>query len=187
MSRVAFSLISLLLLTAVVGGQEDQSKPDAYTGVAVGTGGAVGGSSISFDFRVKHYASDEEVASLAHLLKDQGQDALRAALEKLDAGRINPVGTVGNAIAVARRRKVGTGSVITLVTARNMSFSELNRGGRTTDYPFGFLRVQLNEKGEGTGQIIIAAKIRFDQKKGHYELESYGNQYVKAVNVRPSK
>ena len=187
MSRVAFSLISLLLLTAVVRSQEDQSKPDAYTGVAIGTGGAAGGSSISFDFRIKHYASDEEVASLAHLLKDQGQDALRAALEKLDAGRINPVGTVGNTIAVARRRRVGTGSVITLVTARNMSFSERYRGGRSTDYPFGYLRVQLNEKSEGGGQIIIAAKIRFNQKKGHYELESYGNQYVKAVNVRPSK
>lgn len=187
MSRVSFSLISLLLLTAVVRSQENESKPDAYTGVAVGTGGAVGGSSISFDFRVTHYASDEEIASLAHLLKDQGQDALRAALEKLDAGRINPVGTVGNAIAIARRRRVGADSVITLVTARNMSFRELNRGGRTTDYPFGFVRVHLNEKGEGAGQIIVAAKIRFDQKKGHYELESYGNQYVKAVNVRPSK
>ena len=187
MSRVAFSVIALLLLTAVVRSQEDQSKPDAYSGVAVGTGGAVGGSSISFDFRIKHYASDEEIASLAHLLKDKGQDALRAALEKLDAGRINPMGSVGNAIAVARRRKVGTGSVITLVTARNMSFSERYRGGRTTHYPFGYLRVQLNEKGEGDGQIIIAAKIRFNQQKGHYELESYGNQYVKVVNVRPLK
>lgn len=29
----------------------------------------------------------------------------------------------------------------------------------------------LNEKGEGTGQIIVAAKIKFDKKKGHYEIE----------------
>jgi len=31
---------------------------------------------------------------------------------------------------------------------------------------------------------MAAAKIRFDQKKGHYEIYSYGNQYV---NVRPSR
>jgi len=66
-----------------------------------------------------------------------------------------------------------------------MPFAELYRGGRTTDYPFGFLQVKLNEKSEGNGQIMVAAKIRFDKKKGHYEIESYGNQYIKAVNVRP--
>jgi len=66
-----------------------------------------------------------------------------------------------------------------------MPFAELYRDRRTTEYPFGFLQVKLNEKGEGNGQIMVAAKIRFDKKKGHYEIESYGNQYIKAVSVRP--
>jgi hypothetical protein len=34
---------------------------------------------------------------------------------------------------------------------------------------------------------MAAAKIRFDKKKGQYQIESYGNQYIKAVNIRPSK
>jgi len=68
-----------------------------------------------------------------------------------------------------------------------MPFLELYRGGRTTDYPFGYLQVTLNEKGEGSGQIMVATKIRFDKKKQHYEIESYGNQYIKAANVRQSK
>jgi hypothetical protein len=58
-------------------------------------------------------------------------------------------------------------------------FVELRNSGRSTDYPFGFLHVKLNAKSEGTGQIMGAAKIRFDKKKGQYEIESYGNQYVK--------
>ncbi len=77
--------------------------------------------------------------------------------------------------------------MIVILTARTMPFVELYRSGRSTDYPFGFLMVTLNEKGEGTGQIMAAAKIRFNKKKGHYEIESYGNQYIKAVNVRPLK
>lgn len=48
----------------------------------------------------------------------------------------------------------------------------------------GLLRVS---EGRGNGQIMAAAKIRFDKKKGHYEIESYGNQYIKATNVRPWK
>jgi hypothetical protein len=47
--------------------------------------------------------------------------------------------------------------------------------------------VKIDDKGVGTGQIMAAAKIRFDKKKGTYEIESYGNQYIKATNVRPSK
>jgi len=63
----------------------------------------------------------------------------------------------------------------------------LYNSGRSTDYPFGYLQVKLNEKGEGTGQIMAAAKIKFNKKEGRYEIESYGNQYIKATNVRISK
>jgi hypothetical protein len=175
----------LFLISTYMGAQE--SQPEAYSAVAVGTGGTVGGKTLPFSFRVTRYTTDEEVDQLADLLKSKGPDALRRAMEKLDAGRISPTGSVGNQIAVARKRQDGPDTIITIVTARIMPFVELYRGGRTTDYPFGYLQVKLNDKGEGTGQIMVTAKIRFDQKKGHYEIESYGNQYIKAVNVRPSK
>jgi hypothetical protein len=168
-------------------GQDEKMKPEAWSAVAIGTGGSVGGKTIQFDFRITRYTTPDEVDKYAELLKEKGQDALRRALEKLDVGRINATGRTGNQIAVARKRQEGSNTVITMVTARNMPFIELYRGGRTTDYPFGFLQVTLNEKGEGTGQIMAAAQIRFNQKKGHYEIESYGNQYIKAVNIRPWK
>jgi hypothetical protein len=34
---------------------------------------------------------------------------------------------------------------------------------------------------------MAAAKIKFNKKEGRYEIESFGNQYIKAVNVRPSR
>lgn len=46
--------------------------------------------------------------------------------------------------------------------------------------------MKLDDKGQGNGQIMAAARIRFDRKKGNYEIESYDNQYIKATNVRPS-
>jgi hypothetical protein len=165
-------------------GQDEKKQSEAYSAVAMGTGGSVGGKTIQFDFRINTYTTDEELTNFAALLKEKGQDALRNALEKEDKGQLSPTGHVGNQIAVARKRKEGADTIITIVTARTMPFMELYNSGRSTDYPFGFLQVKLNEKNEGTGQIMAAAKIRFDKKKGRYEIESYGNQYIKAVNVR---
>lgn len=187
MSKLTLVMLAVVFFLAFAVGQEGQDKQEAYSAVAIGTGGSVGGKSISFDFRINRYATDEEVDKLAELLKEKGPDVLLRTLEKEDVGRINATGSTGNQIAIARKRAVGADTVITVVTARTMPFIELYRGGRTKDYPFGFLQVKLNAKGEGTGQIMAAAKIRFDKKKGHYEIESYGNQYIKAVNVRPMK
>jgi hypothetical protein len=181
----AMLILGVAIIISPLFCQEGKMKQEAYTGTAIGTGGAASAKSIGFDFRIDRYTSDEDVDQLATLLKEKGPDALRAAMEKLDVGRINPTGSVGNTIAVARKRQDGSDTIITIVTARVMPFVELYRGGRTTDYPFGFLQVTLNAKGQGSGQIMVAAKIRFDKKKGHFEIESYGNQYIKAVNVRP--
>ena len=191
MNRIKRSTLLLALgvasLLPTCYAQDEKMKPEAYSAVAMGTGGSVGGKSMQFDFRITQYTSDDEVNNYAEILKEKGPDALRRVLEKQDVGRINPTGRTGNQIAVARRRQEGSDTVITMVTARNMPFIELYRGGRTTDYPFGFLQVKLPANGPGTGQIMAAAKIKFNGKKSHYEIESYGNQYNKAVNVRPWK
>jgi hypothetical protein len=185
-SARAFAIFMFLVSAPRVLAQ-DKTPSEAYSGVAMGTGGSLGAKTIQFDFRITQYTTDEDVQKFAALVKDKGTDALRRALEKEDKGRINAVGSTGNQIAVARKRQQGPDTIITIVTARTMPFIELYRGGRTTDYPFGYLQVKLDAKGQGTGQIMAAAKIRFDKKKETYEIESYGNQYVRATNVRPSK
>jgi len=179
-------LAVVVSLSPVVSAQEKMA-PEAYTGVAIGTGGAFAGRSVSFDFRITSYTTDEELASFAQLVKDKGQDALTDTLWKQDKGRINLVGTTGNDIAVARKRQVGDKTIITIVTVRKMSFGELYNSGLSTDYPFGYLQVTLDATGKGTGQIMAAAKISFNKKSGQYEIESFGNQYIKATNVRPNK
>jgi hypothetical protein len=184
--KIAMMILGVAFIISPLLCEEGQTKQEVYSGTAIGTGGPAGGKSVGFNLRVNRYTSDEEVDQLATLLKEKDPDALRKAMEKLDVGRISPTGSVGNTIAVARKRQAGSDTIITVVTARIMPFVELYRGGRTTDYPFGFLQLKLNDKGEGSGQIMVAAKIRFNKKKGHYEIESYGNQYIKAVNVRPS-
>ncbi len=168
-------------------GGEQMAKPEVYTGVAVGTGGPMAAKSLPFDLRINQYTSDEEVTKYVTILRESGEDALRRALEKEDRGQISPVGRVGNAVAVARKRQEGANTVITVVTARTLPFIELYAGGRSTDYQFGILQITLNAKGEGTGNIMAAARISFNKKKDVYEVESFGNQYIKATNIRVQK
>jgi len=187
MSKIAVLMVGLISFASMALGQEEKAKPDSYTFVAISTGGSTGGASASFDFHIDRYTTDEEVQQLRDILKAQGQDGLRRAMEKLNVGRISRVGTTGTQISVARKRQDGNNTIITIVTPRNMSFAELYNSGRSTSYPFGYLQVTLNEKGEGTGKIMAATKITFNKKKDQVELESFGNQYVKAANVRPNK
>jgi hypothetical protein len=182
----AFSILMFLVVASGVLAQ-DKTMPEAYSAVALGTGGGVGGQTLQFDFRIKEYTTDEEIQKYAQLVKEKGTTALLRALEKEDKGRINRVGTTGNTVAVARKRQDGPDTIITIVTARTMPFLELYNGGRSTNYPFGFLQVKIGADGVGAGLIMAAAKIRFDKEKGKYEIESYGNQYIKATNVRPWK
>ena len=179
-----FVLLGCLPLAAAT---QDKALPEVYSAVAMGTGGAVGAKSVNFDVRITSYTTDDEVQKFAELVKAKGQDALVSALQKEDKGRVLPVGSTGNQIAVARTRTADGITTITVVTTRLMSFRELYNNGRSTDYPFGFIQFKLNSKGEGTGQIMAAAKIKFDKKQGEYVIESFGNQYIKAANVRLSK
>jgi hypothetical protein len=144
LSRMGLFISLLVVSLSLCASAQDKTVPEAYSGVAMGTGGSVGGKTISFDFRVTQYATDEELQNFAQLVKDKGTDALRSALEKEDKGRINAVGSTGNQIAVARKRQEGPDTIITIVTARNMPFVELYRGGRTRDYPFGFLQTRAD-------------------------------------------
>src|SRR5947209_136540 len=184
MSKLVALALTLAFIAPLAMPKAGDKLPQAYSGVAVGVGGGIGGKSTHFDFRIERYTTDEEVDRLATVLKEKGRGALQREMEKLNVGRIYPTRSTGNVIAVARKKQVGDKTVINIFTARQMNFRELVNGGRSVDYPFGYLHVDLDK---GTGQFIVAAKIRFDQKKGQIEIESIGNQYLRAVNVRPRR
>jgi hypothetical protein len=186
---MAWVFFVMLVLPGCFGQEQKQEKkkPETYSAVAMATGGVTGGGMLPFNFLVDEYTSDADVLKFAELLKEKGTDALRRALEKERTGRIYPDAGTGNDIAIARKRRTGPNTSINIVTARIMPFLERYNTGRSVDYPFGILQVTMNEAGEGTGNIIVAAKIKFNKKQGQIEIESFGNQYIKVVNVRRHK
>jgi len=181
-----FATLLVFALASLLVAAHGQGKPEAYSGVAKATGGA--GGMVHFDLTINAYNTDEEIGGYATLFKEKGQGALRLALEKEIKGRLTPAGSLGIDVAVASKEQQGANTVITIVTARVMPFSGAYQGAnRSTDYPFGFMQITLNEKGEGTGTIISAAKLKFDKRKAHMEIESLGGQPIGIPTVRAVK
>jgi hypothetical protein len=104
-------------------------------------------------------------------------------LEKNDVGRV--VAPTGDNVylAVARRHESETGTIVRLFTARPMHFLERYQGTRSTGYPISLIELMLDRDGNGRGAVIVAANAKITDNN-QFELESFGNQYIKISNVR---
>ena len=183
----AAALAAVLLVLPAFG--EEKPKSEYFSAVWAVVGSSLGGSTMPIDIRVDRYNTDEDMKKLADLLVEGGQDKLLRALEKEDVGQVSPVGRIGTPLAVARKFVQGNKTIIRLAAARDMAFVELRRSGRSVDYPYTILQLELDEKGNGTGTAITAARIRFNKKENVYEIESlhHGSNYHKLMNVRTMK
>ena len=184
----AAALAAGLLLFPVTFGQE-KTQPEHYSAVWAVVGGVGGGTTVPIDVRINRYNTEADIQKLADQLKEFGTDALRRTLEKEDVGQLSGTGRVGVPIAIARKLTDGKKTIIRVVTARNLSFVEIRYSGRSVDYPYTILQLELDENGKGTGTAIGAAKIRFNKKANTYEIESLeqGTSVNRLLNVQLMK
>jgi hypothetical protein len=177
---LAAFLVTFLFTVEENSGQGNQK--DSYAAVVIGTGGGIGGRTLNLNINIDTYTSDQQLQEYLVLLQEEGQDALRKVLEKTTVGRIAPVATTGTDISIARLYSTDDGKIIRLVTARSVSFFEAYRSGRSMDYPFTIMELRLDKEGKGEGSIMGGARLQF--KEGQLDIESFGNQYAKLINIR---
>ena len=179
-----------LLLTAILSlgvcSMAAIAQNDAWTAVAQ-TAQTTGPQQVQFNFTVTKWSTQNEIQQLGAILKEKGQDALVAELEKLDAGRINKVGDTGNQIAVAEKWQDGDKTVITMIAARRMSLFETNSRPVSKKYPLAFLQVTVDSKGEGSGKLVAQASVKYDKKADTFRLEPYGQGATPVSGVKPLK
>jgi hypothetical protein len=187
MSRKIAILFAFACLCFAGSPRHAKAQDEAYTASAQ-ISKDIGGGLVQFNFTITKWATQDEIKSLGAILKEKGEKALLDEMKKLDAGRIRRVGDTGIAIAVAEKSQHEGKTIITLIAARQMSLSEANKGRSTsTNYPFGFLQVQLDNKGEGSGKMVTAAKVKYDKEGDTFRLDPFGNGATPVNNVRPLK
>jgi len=165
---------------------ESKKLNELYSSTAFARAGGASGT-FGLSVYIDAYSTDDEIAQLAQTLRDKGSNELLDAVSKLKPkGRLSPTGRVGTDVKVIRMHKTEKGRRIFLVTDRPISFVELYNGTRSRDYEFGVVQLDLDEKDNGEGAMLVATKIRFDTNN-ELELEHYGIDPVRLANVRKEK
>jgi hypothetical protein len=132
---------------------------------------------------VQSFATDAERDALVAAVRKGGTAARDLLAARKDAGTIE-VGSNRTPIKYAYARSVGSGQLITVVTAEPIHFV----GGDAPDakpkagYDFGLVLIDLDGSKTGTGEVAPAAKIRVDEK-GAIVTEDYGSDVVRLSNV----
>ncbi len=188
MKRASAMVVGILVaaLFLMPAAAKDNKTEEQYAAVIMAVGGRASGATPPLDIWIDRFTPDEEVVSLAVLLKEKGMEALRRAMEKKDVGRISVSSRGAVPIALARSLVNGKNRILRLFIARNVMFLEDKHLTRSSDYPFSIIELQVDEKGNGEGTAIAAARIRFDEKNKQFVVESLGqgSEALKLVNVR---
>ena len=175
--------------------QKEKPRSERYSALAYLPSGAgmrmVGaGATASVDITINAYSTDAETEQMAQTLLQGGPEDTHKALEKMKGiGRVSLTGRVGFfELKLIRSRPLAEGGRrIVGVSDRPIGFLEAYASGRSTDYDYGILVLELKPnkhgKEEGEGVLLYAAKVKI--KEGNQvEVENYGVNPVQLKGVR---
>ena len=182
------ALYFVTLALALVGsaGSAYAQRGTTFTGTALIYGSGLNTRTITrpFTLIMNRRTSSADASRYISILQRGGQDALLREIEDNDLGRFSLGGSVGlplNAVIVDRD---GDDTRIRAVFRRWMGFGEVRRGARSTDYPFGYVEIRIDQRtGRGEGTIIPAARIRF-RNADTVEIEDFGTFPGRLMGIR---
>ena len=188
-----FLIVGALCLS-IAPAQEEKPKKEKFSALAYlpsGAGPMMAGAGlkVNVDLYIDSYTSDAEAKTLAGVLREGGSEALLKALEKgKSIGKIRLNGRAGfYDFKLIRSHRMEGGRRVFAVGDRPVGFLEAYYSGRSRDYEFGILQLDLkqNSKGkeEGSGALLYAAKIKVIDGNS-IQLESYGIDAVRLMGVR---
>jgi hypothetical protein len=162
--------------------------PRQFSATAFADAGIIAGKSFGIDLYITAWTTDQQVKDYVDVLREKGPDGLVSAMNKADdVGRLSPTGFVGSSFSFAQYNTTPNGGLhIVMVTNRPMSFGELYRSGRSTDYQFGIVVLDVDKDGKGSGKLAPICKIKFN-KQNQLEIENYGEKPFRLENVNLQK
>ena len=182
--------MALALSTLALAQRPADALPQAFTAVAVGTGGALTRPvATQLDIRLTRWSTAGETERLLTTLREKGPEALLEAVrDAKSVGTIRTPASLAYDLRYAQQEILGDGlRRIVLITDRPMSMWETVNRPRSFDYPFTFIELRLNARGEGEGKLNLATRIEISRNGRMLELENYDNQPIALNEVRPTR
>lgn len=179
----------LLAPASVVG--QDQPVKESFTGFAINMNS--GPKTATVDFTITRWSTDEEREQLLAILVEEkdsykaNDKLLKALLKMPKVGFIRTSTSLGWDLHYARESELPDGGRrIVLGTDRPIGFAEARNSGRSMDYPFTILEMQLDKANKGQGKILAGTRLYIDKSK-NLVLENWGQQPVRFNEIRKVK
>jgi hypothetical protein len=186
--RALKSLSMILLVIPLIGlAQETSSLPEHFTAAAVGIGGPrTRPVATNVEIAINRWSTRDETQRLMQALQGEGSDALLEVLKDLrSVGTIRTPGNLAYDLRYAHQVSTGDGRRrIFLATDRPISVWEAINRPRTIDYPFTFIELRVNARGEGEGKLSLATRIISSSDGQTIELENYDTQPIQLSGIR---
>jgi hypothetical protein len=175
-------LSGALLLTATSG--YAQAPPEVFSATATVKTAAGKTGSAPLTIQIDRKMSKSEADGLVAAFRTGGAAALRKALVG-----VPPTGTVkvGGKVTPTRftiERPVGDGRLLTIVTDQPLVFIGGAAAGAKpkAGYDFAVIDVQFDAKGEGSGTVAPAAKLKLNQDA--LVVEDYSGEVVRLTAIK---
>jgi hypothetical protein len=159
-----------------------------YANILVMGGPGPGGNSRMM-LILERWSTIEERQAMLRALKDGGQTALVAQMDKADVGRLSIGDELGWPVRLASMRKTASGTTIRIATNRPITMIEQQRMARSEDYPIAFIEFTMPADGKtGEGSLNLATRVKIDES-GEIVVESLpGNTSPQQLrNVRQER
>jgi hypothetical protein len=183
---LAAVFLAAMLLSVPASAQPNLQGPQKFTAFAVDVSNMRSHAlTTTVDITINRWSSDADRDRLLQILRDQGQDAMLSALQKLPViGYYTTPGSLRYDLHFARQRdEAEGGSTIYLLTDRYVGSWEARNRPRTIDYPFTLIKLQVDKDGNGGGDATIYTKITA-KDAGTIELENFTNRPVTLNDVK---
>jgi len=161
---------------------------EVFTATAAIKGAGGGSASAPVTITVDRKMSQGEADRLVAAFKSGGAAALRKAL-----GGVPPTGniSIGTGAATPTRftleRVTGEGRLLTILTDKPLLFVGASLPGAKSQagYDFGVIDIEVDAKGNGSGTLAPAAKIKMNRDA--FVVEDYGIEAVRLTGVKKTR
>jgi hypothetical protein len=184
---IVLILATLFAVNAAPATSGEQALPEHFSAFAVSTGGPrTSGVATQVEFTITRWSTDVESQQFLQALQKGGHDALLDAFQDAKpVGTIQTPGALAYDLRYAQQEDLGDGiRRIVLATDRPMSFWETVNRPQSADYPFTFIELRVNARGEGEGKLAVASAIGASRNGKMMTVINYDTQLVQLNEVR---
>jgi hypothetical protein len=187
MKTVIAALIVAGLAAAPAAQAKEPQDRERFSAFAVNLDGPNGAATAVLQITIDRWSTPDERRKLESVLTENGPEALLSALQKTKpVGRIRTTGNLGYDLRFAYQYPLATGGRrIVIGTDRPLTFYEASTRPRSADYPITILELRVDDKGQGSGQMVVASRVTSLGES--IELENYNATPVQLMQVQLDK